>query len=178
MCEAWLEEFALWNRVHNLMAQEEDPAEHVADSLSLTPYLEGANLIIDIGSGGGFPVIPLALWAKQHKPELHFIATDVVDKKIAFLKYSRAKFGLAMDVVKVDKRFFVDEPCIVISRAFADVKGALQWAGRHTSHCKGFLLMKGQKAESELALARVTNYTLIPNPRGVIVRFGFEDQGQ
>lgn len=176
MYDKWLKEFALWNSAHNLMAPEENPAEHLEDSLSLAPLLQGAELIVDIGSGGGFPVVPLALWAKEKKPRLRFIATDVVDKKIAFLKYSRGKFGLNMDVVKVDKHFFVEEPCLIISRAFADVKGVLQWAGRHTADCRGFLLLKGKKAESELAAAKVSGYRLIPNPRGVIARFGFRDE--
>ncbi|MGL5720842.1 MAG: 16S rRNA (guanine(527)-N(7))-methyltransferase RsmG [Brevinema sp.] len=174
MMDKWIQEFLMWNKVHNLMAEEEatNITEHIEDSLALVPYLDAQEneLIVDIGSGGGFPVIPLAIYAKEHGKNWRFIATDVVDKKIAFLKWSRSKFGLAVEVIKVDKRLSVDEPCTVTSRAFSDVVGILKWTKRHAPGCNLFLLLKGKKATEELTAAKLTQYEIFPAPRGCIAR--------
>lgn len=171
----WIEELCLWSKAHNLMSTNElgNLPEHLADSLSLAPFLEDLScpLIVDIGSGGGFPVVPLAFWAKEHEKPLRFIATDVVDKKIAFLKWSRSKFSLPMEVVKVDKKFLVEDPCLVISRAYAGVDGILKWTKQHLAEPCCYLLLKGKKAEEELASAGICDYQLFPNPRGFVVKF-------
>ena len=172
MLDRWIQEFLMWNKAHNLMADDEanNIAEHVEDSLALVPYLEEQSneIIVDIGSGGGFPVIPLAIYAKEHGKNWRFTATDVVDKKIAFLKWSRSKFGLAIDVVKVDGRLQVEEPCTVISRAFSDIVGIVKWTKRHAPGCNLFLLLKGKRATEELTAAKLLEHKIFPAPRGCI----------
>ncbi|MGL4394306.1 MAG: 16S rRNA (guanine(527)-N(7))-methyltransferase RsmG [Brevinema sp.] len=177
----YTEDLILWNNTHNLMAKNEisNIDEHIEDSLSLIPLFESLEIknIIDIGSGGGFPVIPLAFWAKEHRPDLKFIATDIVDKKIAFLKWCGRKFDLNLDVVKVDKKFYFEEECIITSRAFASVKEILSWQQQHAPNTSQFFLLKGNKVLSELQEAGVTEYTLTENPRGFILQINRHDLG-
>ena len=70
-----------WNKTHNLVSknQAQNLEEHITDSLSISPLL-GKN-IIDLGSGGGLPGIPLAII----NPEKNFFLVDSNTKKGAFL---------------------------------------------------------------------------------------------
>ena len=73
-----------WNKAYNLTAIE-DTAEiiskHILDSLSVTKYLQGKN-IIDVGSGAGLPGIPLAIVC----PDKQFTLLDSNAKKIRFIQ--------------------------------------------------------------------------------------------
>lgn len=169
--ELWLGELKRWNSVHNLVSPHQIPFldEHVADSLSLAPFLK-QNLVVDAGSGGGFPVIPLAIHSKQYNLPIRFVATDVVDKKIAFLKWSVKRFHLNVDIVKVDKNFLIEEECMLISRAFASVEKLLAWKNKHIPLCSEMFLLKGPKATEETAQLGIENAQFIPNQRGFIVK--------
>ena len=64
-----------WNRVHNLTAVRETDQMvvlHVLDSLSLLPHLGNANRVVDVGTGAGFPGIPLAI----ARPDVAFTLLD------------------------------------------------------------------------------------------------------
>ncbi len=65
--------------------------KHFADSLSLLklPIAEGAS-IIDVGAGGGFPGVPLAI----ARPDLEVVLLDATLKKIAFLNEAIEELGL------------------------------------------------------------------------------------
>lgn len=83
----WLgQELLRWNRTHNLTAIT-DPAEvaekHLADSLTLLPLLGGAKRLLDLGSGAGFPALPLKIAC----PALEIVSVDAVGKKIAFQRH-------------------------------------------------------------------------------------------
>ena len=83
----WLgQELLRWNRTHNLTAIT-DPAEvrekHLADALTLLPLLKGATRLLDLGSGAGFPALPLKLAC----PALEVVSVDAVGKKIAFQRH-------------------------------------------------------------------------------------------
>ncbi len=90
--EEFIELFARWNARINLSAARDRAAiaAHVADSLYLTPHLAGARSVLDVGSGGGLPVVVAALrW-----PELSFTALEPVHKKHAFLRTAARELGL------------------------------------------------------------------------------------
>lgn len=80
-----LQELARWGRRINLTAVL-DPAEavpvHVLDSLSIRPALHGAR-VIDIGTGAGFPGLPLAI----AEPDREFTLLDSSGKKIGFVQH-------------------------------------------------------------------------------------------
>ena len=79
-----------WNKTHNLVSkgQAENISEHIDDSLSIGAYL-GKN-VIDLGSGGGLPGIPLAIMY----PEKNFYLVESNTKKSAFLLNASTKLNL------------------------------------------------------------------------------------
>lgn len=81
-----------WNQSINLTATtalREVVDKHLLDSLALAPMLPAGRLL-DAGSGGGFPGLPLAIV----RPDLDVTMVDSVQKKVAFLKASLATLGL------------------------------------------------------------------------------------
>ena len=81
-----------WNKTYNLTAIE-DPQDiinkHIVDSLSITSYLVGNN-IIDVGSGAGLPGIPLAIMC----PEKQFVLLDSNVKKTRFIQQASIELRL------------------------------------------------------------------------------------
>ena len=83
----WLgQELLRWNRTHNLTAIT-DPIEvcekHLADSLTLLPLLGNARRLLDLGSGAGFPALPVKIVC----PDLEVVSVDAVGKKVAFQRH-------------------------------------------------------------------------------------------
>ncbi len=83
-----------WNEKINLTAitkEEEVIVKHFADSLSLQPYLpaDKAFSLIDVGTGAGFPGIPL----KIVNPSMQLTLLDSLDKRIQFLKHVLSSVG-------------------------------------------------------------------------------------
>jgi len=79
-----------WNAKVNLTAAR-DPAAvavHIRDSLSLAPFVRGP--LVDVGSGGGFPAIPLAI-----ATGVRVTLIEPIAKKAAFLREALAAAGLA-----------------------------------------------------------------------------------
>ena len=73
-----------WNKLYNLTAAKnltEIVIKHILDSLVVSPYLKDAKTVLDVGSGAGFPGIPLAILHKN----IDFFLLDSQRKKITFL---------------------------------------------------------------------------------------------
>lgn len=120
-------ELLRWNRAYNLTAIT-DPAEvlthHLLDSLSAHADLQGAR-IADVGTGAGFPGLPLAI---VH-PSRQFTLIDAVDKKLRFIDHVARLLGLG-NVVTRHARVESLQPeqpfDTVIARAFAPLPRMLQ----------------------------------------------------
>jgi 16S rRNA (guanine527-N7)-methyltransferase len=78
-----------------LVARGEDPRPLVEDSLSLLPHLGQASSLVDVGSGGGMPGIPL----KLARPDLEVTLLEADQRKTAFLNHAAAVLGLEVRVV-------------------------------------------------------------------------------
>jgi 16S rRNA (guanine527-N7)-methyltransferase len=125
-----------WNRVHNLTALDKPQdivSHHLLDSLAIVPELErcaeGRDLrILDVGSGGGLPGVPIAIAL----PAMHVTLIDRVQKKTAFLQQVRVELSLAnVEVIHARVEKYRAGPFDVItSRAFA----AIEEMVRLTSH--------------------------------------------
>lgn len=150
---AHLELVAKWNRVHNLTAVRETEQMvvlHVLDSLSLLPHLGAAKSVVDVGTGAGFPGIPLAI----ARPELVVTLLDSSHKKGTFLEQAKAELGLA-NVIVACERVEAYRPAqpfdVVVSRAFSDLADFVAQA-RHLAAPGGRLLaMKGVFPYDEIA---------------------------
>ena len=82
-----------WNTRVNLTAitAEEDVAnKHFIDSLAAEPYLKSGASVIDVGTGAGFPGVPLLIV----RPDLHLTLLDGLNKRIAFLQALLEELGL------------------------------------------------------------------------------------
>lgn len=83
----WLgRELLRWNRTHNLTAitlPDDVREKHLADSLTLLPLLGGARRLLDLGSGAGFPALPVKIAC----PQLEVVSVDAVGKKVAFQRH-------------------------------------------------------------------------------------------
>lgn len=141
-----------WNRAYNLTAVREPQemvARHLLDSLAVVPHLRGER-IIDVGTGGGLPGIPLSLAF----PEKRFVLLDANSKKTRFLVQAKAVLGLDnVEVVHARVEEYADESSFdcIITRAFASVADILI-GSRHLLTPDGeFLAMKGAVPEAELA---------------------------
>jgi len=89
----FLDQLLAWNKKVNLTSIT-DPMQavegHLVDSLAAVPEVRGAASVLDLGAGGGFPSIPLAVAL----PETRFVLVDAVGKKVGFLKAAIASLGL------------------------------------------------------------------------------------
>ena len=152
---AYVTLLAKWNRTYNLTAIRE-PARmvthHVLDSLAVLAHLpqdENARLL-DVGSGGGLPGIPLAI----ARPDWQVSLIDPVHKKAAFLSQAAIELGLtnveafAKRVEDLDSSAHYD---IVISRAFADLATFATLAGAHVAKSGLLVAMKGVQPIEEIA---------------------------
>lgn len=86
LLERLVDELLRWNPRRNLTAiTERDQVleKHLVDSLSLLPFARKASRLLDIGSGAGFPSLPLKIVC----PELEVVSVDAVGKKIDFQRH-------------------------------------------------------------------------------------------
>jgi 16S rRNA (guanine527-N7)-methyltransferase len=92
--ETYRETLLLWNSKMNLVSLQSDldlPVRHFIDSLTLLPYLPAVPVsVLDIGSGAGFPAIPI----KIVRTDLHMTLLEASRKKSSFLKEVVRKLGL------------------------------------------------------------------------------------
>lgn len=145
-----------WNQKMNLTTITE-PNEviekHFIDSLSIAKYLESAKSILDIGTGAGFPGIPLKI--VEHEKE--FTLLDALNKRINFLqevitglKLERVEaiHGRAEEIIKQkNKREIYD---IVTSRAVAKLNVLLEYMLPFTKVGGKCICMKAMDIDEEL----------------------------
>ena len=89
---------AEWNERMNLTAIT-DPVEvaekHFADSLAALPYLKSGMQVIDVGTGAGFPGVPLLIM----EPKLELTLADSLHKRLTFLDALLKELGLTATLV-------------------------------------------------------------------------------
>ena len=150
-----------WNKVYNLTSvrnPEQMISLHLLDSLILLPFFDNTfsepiKRVLDVGTGGGLPGIPLAICL----PEIDFVLMDARGKKIRFIQTVIAQLGL-QNVTAIHARvedYQVDDSQKfdrIISRAFASLAEMLSLC-QHLCQPHGhFLAMKGLIPEEEIAL--------------------------
>jgi 16S rRNA (guanine527-N7)-methyltransferase len=142
-----------WNRVYNLTAVRDAArmvSHHLLDSLAAVPYFQGAT-VVDVGSGGGLPGVPLAIV----RPDLQVTLIDSVAKKTAFLLQAKAELGQAnLQVVTSRVEDFRPETGfdLVTSRAFSDLKEFVTLTRHLLAPGGRWLAMKGLYPHEEIAL--------------------------
>jgi 16S rRNA (guanine527-N7)-methyltransferase len=148
---ALLDELGKWNRRVNLTGIR-DPVEmltaHILDSLVARPLLEGIT-VLDVGTGAGFPGLPLAI----AEPERHFTLLDSNTKKVMFVQHVVGLLGLDnVTIVKGRSEDYAPGQRFdtVIARALAAVPRLVEIAGHHVREDGVFVALKGRYPAEEL----------------------------
>lgn len=141
-----------WNKAFNLTAVR-DPREmisrHVLDSLTVRPYLLGQSLL-DVGTGAGFPGLPLAVT----EPQRQFFLLDSGGKKTRFVRHAVAELGIDnAEVVqsRIEDYASPDPFDTVVCRAFSSLPEFVERCGRLAARGGRLLAMKGRMPQAELA---------------------------
>lgn len=147
-----LNELNDWNQRINLTAIREPQqqlSKHLLDSLSIQPYLRG-RYIADIGTGAGFPGLPLAVI----NPDKEFLLIDSINKKLRFVEHAAAVMQLS-NVSVLHTRAQDYRPVRlfdgVVSRAMGSIENFVLWCGHLCAPQGRLLAMKGRYPEEELA---------------------------
>ena len=145
-----------WNKAYNLTAVRERSSmltQHLLDSLAIVPHLPPGDLL-DVGSGGGLPGIPLAIL----QPERSITLIDTVGKKVAFLKQAAMTLGLK-NINAVSGRIENWTPpaaqaggfALISARAYATLATLVRQTRRLLAEKGGWYAMKGVFPDAELA---------------------------
>jgi 16S rRNA (guanine527-N7)-methyltransferase len=147
-----LDELERWNRTYNLTAitkPEDMVTHHLLDSLAVNPELQGT-MIADVGTGAGFPGLPLAVL----NPERRFTLIDSAGKKIRFVSHVAHALGLTnveglharVESLRPERPFDT-----IVTRAFAPLPEMLEKVAPLCGPATRVLAMKGKWPREEIA---------------------------
>lgn len=186
------EEYAVllidWNKKMNLTAITEPrqiAIKHFLDSLSLFSAYEvpQAAKVIDVGTGAGFPGVPI----KIARPDVELTLLDSLQKRLAFLDVLTDQFELKVALVHsraedgARKDLFREKFDVAVSRAVAPLNVLLEYCLPFVKVGGVFVALKGSRAQEEIYTAKnalqvlngeivkVENFKLDEEERNIIV---------
>ncbi|PIZ04812.1 MAG: 16S rRNA (guanine(527)-N(7))-methyltransferase RsmG [Gammaproteobacteria bacterium CG_4_10_14_0_8_um_filter_38_16] len=153
---AYLQLLQKWNKTYNLTAItnfEKMISHHLLDSLSVSPYLKGDD-IVDVGSGAGLPGIPLAIYF----PEKKFTLIDSIGKKVRFMSHAVNELGLKnVQVLQTRAEEYQTQNGFdtMIARAVASIDELIKIAQHLLNENGVLMMMKSDELPEEKYHARV-----------------------
>ncbi|MDO7253660.1 16S rRNA (guanine(527)-N(7))-methyltransferase RsmG [Helicobacter cappadocius] len=140
-----------WNNIHNLSGIHtlEEVYENIFDSIYPLKFIQDFECCIDIGSGSGFPAIPLAIC----KPQCEFVLIEPRFKRVSFLKNLIIELGLKY--VKVEKCLiedlqFAKQADLITSRGVMQSEDLIKNAKRFLKKQGHYLFYKGERLGLEI----------------------------
>jgi 16S rRNA (guanine527-N7)-methyltransferase len=157
LLERLVDELLRWNPRRNLTAiidRDEVLEKHLVDSLTLLPFARHATHLLDIGSGAGFPALPLKIAC----PDLKVVSVDAVGKKVDFQRHVARTLGLK-GFTAVHARVEALTDCraafdLVTARALCSLTDLVGLAGPFLASGGRLVAMKGPEGRHELYESR------------------------
>lgn len=156
--DLYFKELIKWNQKINLTAIRSEKGivlKHFIDSFSVFPYLHENSSVLDIGSGAGFPGIPLKIF----QPSLAITLIDSVRKKVDFQRHiirTLALKGIEAIHGRVQDKEILQASAgrfdITLSRAFSDLRTFLALCLPFLKEGGTTIAMKGEMDEKEVRL--------------------------
>lgn len=181
--EAYLELLKQWNPKINLVAPgtlAQAWQRHIIDSAQIYRHMPSdANTWTDLGSGGGFPGLVVAILAQEKHPDLVLTLVESDARKSAFLR-AVARTTAVKVTVKTERIETIPalSQDVVSARALAPLPLLLGYVHQHLAPGGMALLMKGASWKKELADAEATwRFSCVPHksetdPNAVILEVG------
>ncbi len=148
-----------WNPAINLVSKSTLSTlweRHIADSLQVFDCCQHGPAWVDLGSGGGFPGVIVAILAQEQAPEMTVTLIESDHRKAAFLRTALRETGVTGRVLA--QRIEAAPPQgadTVSARALANLESLLTHAARHLSDDGTALFQKGANWKKEVAGARL-----------------------
>lgn len=143
--------YSTWNEKINVISRKDIDnfyERHVLHSLAIAKVIsfEAGDTVLDIGTGGGFPGIPLAILF----PQTQFILVDSIGKKITVVAEIAKALELKNVHAKVDRAEHIQQPVdYIVTRAVARMEDLLRWS--KNKHPKKIIALKGGDLKEELS---------------------------
>lgn len=139
-----------WNKTYNLTAlrdPEQAISHHLLDSLAILAWVDAGSLL-DVGSGGGLPGIPLAI----SRPDVQVTMVDAVQKKTTFLQQAAIELQLPnARALHARVETLTGQYTQITSRAFSDLSDFTRLTRHLLAPGGRWLAMKGVRPEEEMA---------------------------
>jgi 16S rRNA (guanine527-N7)-methyltransferase len=164
----YLSELKKWNKAYNLTGLKKDEdiiIKHFLDSLLYLKVMpEGKIKVADIGSGAGFPGIPI----KIIRPEIDMYLIESSGKKSAFLRHIIRELQLKkieviekrIEETKVNQEIPVSVD-VAVTRALFDIKDFIKKASHIVKQGGMLILNKGPKVKEELKMIKDIKYEIV-----------------
>lgn len=142
-----------WNSKINVISRKDFEnfyLHHVLHSLAIVKsgLIVPGQTVLDVGCGGGFPVVPLAIFY----PEVRFTAVDSIGKKIKVVQEVCAAAGIEnVEAINCRVEALNSSYDWVMSRAVTDMATFVKWTWTKTTH--GVLYLKGGDLDEEIKQA-------------------------
>lgn len=168
-----------WNSAVNLISRSTMGQvwfRHILDSAQIFRYGNSAKRWVDLGSGGGFPGIVVAILAFELAPDMKIILVESDQRKAAFLRQTGQTLGLSIDVVagriEAMSSLMAD---VVSARALAPLSQLCALAKSHLAPDGAAIFLKGKSGDAEIADARkdwkflLESHASITDPSAVVL---------
>jgi 16S rRNA (guanine527-N7)-methyltransferase len=159
-----LEHFAVtlheWNQIHNLTGAKDIKTiyKNIVDSLYPITFIDTPNDILDVGSGAGFPAMPLAIVLDNTK----VVLCEPLRKRVSFLKYASLRLN-NVEVVASRVEDMQHQPFgLISSRAVTNTQMLLNLTGHLASAQTRYLFYKGNRLFDEInSLKNQLDYDIV-----------------
>lgn len=158
-----------WNIAINLVSKatiDEIWTRHILDSVQIFSQGQAADHWADLGSGGGFPGLVVAILAAEKAPHMRITLVESDQRKAVFLRQASLTLGLVTNVACERIEALAPLSADVISaRALAPLPQLCVFANRHLAGDGTAIFLKGRAFAAEVANAKKQwNFKLTPHP--------------